>query len=138
MRKIADKMFFEQNYNLYASEMMPLNRSLPDVRHEECKNIAYQNRLPSTSVIIIFHNEALATLLRTIWSIIQRSPQSLLQEIILVDDQSDASHLGRVLEKIIELLPVKINLIRSSMRLGLISARLLGAEHAVVSFFQPF
>lgn len=131
-------MFSEQNYNLFASAAISMNRSLPDVRPLQCRDLSYNAKLPDTSIIIIFHNEALPTLLRTIYSIIERSPRSLLKEIILVDDVSDIQNYGNVLEKFIELLPVEVKLIRSKTRIGLIRARLLGAKHATVNSLIPF
>lgn len=79
-----------KNYtmNEFVSSLIPLRRSLPDVRSDYCKNISNEN-LPKASVIIIFHNEAWSMLLRTIHSVLDRSPPELLQEIVLVDDFSD-------------------------------------------------
>lgn len=100
-------------------------------------------------MIIIFHNEARSTLLRTVWSVLDRSPAHLLKEVILVDDFSDKglfflvsrismknnfhpysiAHLKQPLENDIRPLK-KVRLIRTNQREGLIRARLLGAYDA--------
>lgn len=116
-------------FNQYISDMISLHRSLPDVRDSECKDERYLGKLPPTSVIVCFHNEAWSVLLRTVHSIIDRSPPKLLHEIILVDDYSDMPHLKQKLENYVAHFP-KVKIVRAQKREGLIRARLLGAAAA--------
>ncbi|XP_063537229.1 polypeptide N-acetylgalactosaminyltransferase 5 isoform X2 [Cydia strobilella] len=137
--KLMLEKFQENQFNLMASDMISLNRSLTDVRFEKCKDKSYPALLPTTSVVIVFHNEAWTTLIRTIWSTINRSPRPLLKEIILVDDASEKEHLGKKLEDYIKTLPVPTHLFRTEKRSGLIRARLLGAKHVkgdVITFLD--
>lgn len=89
----------------------------------------YKTELPATSVIICFHNEAWSVLLRTVHSVLDRSPKHLIQEIVLVDDFSNMPHLGKPLDDYMAKLG-KVKVIRAEKREGLIRARLLGAKHA--------
>lgn len=124
-RKKYEQGWMHNAFNQFASDKISLHRSLPDVRDEECKSIVYHDNLPDTSVIVCFHNEAWSVLLRTVHSIIDRSPPHLLKEIILVDDYSDMPHLKQPLEDYIAKLG-KVKVVRTKQREGLIRARLLG------------
>uniref|UniRef100_A0A4X2KPG7 Glycosyltransferase 2-like domain-containing protein n=1 Tax=Vombatus ursinus TaxID=29139 RepID=A0A4X2KPG7_VOMUR len=84
-----DSAYRENGFNIFVSNNIALERSLPDIRHANCKHKMYLEKLPNTSIIIPFHNEGWTSLLRTIHSIINRTPDSLIAEIILVDDFSD-------------------------------------------------
>ncbi|XP_037050346.1 polypeptide N-acetylgalactosaminyltransferase 5-like [Bradysia coprophila] len=133
------RRFKEHEFNVVVSEMISVNRSLPDVRVPECLTITYQSRLPTTSIVIIFHNEAWCTLTRSMWSIINRSPRKLLKEIILVDDKSTLEHLGDQLDEYAKTLPVPVKVVRMEERFGIVRARLRGAKVAtgeVITFFD--
>ena len=96
----------EEGYNTYAfntlvSLRLGLSRKLPDTRHKVCKNQAYSDKLPTASIIICYYHEEINVLLRTIHSVLERTPASILKEILIVNDQSDidisqnvTSHLG--------------------------------------------
>jgi polypeptide N-acetylgalactosaminyltransferase len=87
--------------------------------------------LPTTSIIIVHHNEGNSTLLRGLVSIIRKSPAKYLKEIILVDDASEGrEYLGAPLDEFVKTLPVRVKVLRNKKRLGLMRSRLVGAEVA--------
>lgn len=129
---LADETFGINKFNLYISDRIPLNRTLPDVRKPSCRELKYPEPsvLPTTSVIIVYHNEAYSTLLRTVWSVINRSSRENLAEIILVDDFSNRTFLLKPLDDAVREMPVRVKIIRARERVGLIRARMMGAQEA--------
>uniref|UniRef100_A0A803J742 Polypeptide N-acetylgalactosaminyltransferase n=2 Tax=Xenopus tropicalis TaxID=8364 RepID=A0A803J742_XENTR len=125
----VDQAYRENGFNIFVSDKISLNRSLPDIRHSNCKNKFYFSKLPNTSVIIPFHNEGWSSLLRTVHSVLNRSPPELIAEIVLVDDYSDKAHLKSRLEKYMANFP-KVKIVRTKKREGLIRTRMLGATVA--------
>ncbi|XP_033099297.1 polypeptide N-acetylgalactosaminyltransferase 1-like isoform X2 [Anneissia japonica] len=127
---LMETMFEENQFNVFESNKIALNRSLPDVRPEGCSKKVYEIvSLPKTSIIIVFHNEAWSTLLRTVHSVISQSSSGLLEEIILVDDASESSKywLGHQLEEYVATLPLRVIVERTRSRKGLVRARIQGA-----------
>uniref|UniRef100_A0A182W8H1 Polypeptide N-acetylgalactosaminyltransferase n=1 Tax=Anopheles minimus TaxID=112268 RepID=A0A182W8H1_9DIPT len=122
--------YLRNRFNQQASDGLKSNRELPDTRNAMCRRTSWSDlttiaNLPATSVIITFHNEARSTLLRTVVSVLNRSPERLIHEIILVDDYSDFPEDGQELAKI-----QKVRLIRNSKREGLVRSRVTGAAAA--------
>lgn len=118
--------------NVYVSDLIPVKQILPDARTQYCRDIEENDLkdLPRTSIIVLFRNEAWSTLIRSLHSILDRTPDNLVEEIILLDDNSDPPHTQKQLEDYIANFQ-KVKIIRSSERLGLIRARILAASHAV-------
>uniref|UniRef100_A0A8B9TRC3 Polypeptide N-acetylgalactosaminyltransferase n=1 Tax=Anas platyrhynchos TaxID=8839 RepID=A0A8B9TRC3_ANAPL len=117
-KKQEEELIEKYAINIYVSDKISLHRHIEDNR-----------KLPTTSVVIAFYNEAWSTLLRTIHSVLETSPSVLLKEIILVDDLSDKVYLKTDLEKYISRLK-RVRLIRTNKREGLVRARLIGATFA--------
>jgi polypeptide N-acetylgalactosaminyltransferase len=121
----------ENQFNLVVCEKLHLNRSLPDFRPQpQCGNRLYDEDLPAASVIFVFHEEAWCTLIRSVYSVVNRTPARYLHEIVLVDDASTRSHLKDDLDKFAAESDVSIRLVRLPTRQGLIVARLAGAQVA--------
>ncbi|XP_053574676.1 polypeptide N-acetylgalactosaminyltransferase 10 [Bombina bombina] len=126
----VDQAYRENGFNIYVSDKISLNRSLPDIRHPNCRSKQYSEKLPNTSVIIPFHNEGWSSLLRTVHSVLNRSPPELIAEIVLVDDFSDKEHLKKRLEDYMVNFP-KVRIVRTKKREGLIRTRMLGASVSI-------
>lgn len=117
-------------FNQYVSDRISLTRKLPDPRSQGCRDEQFDvDALPIASLVIVFHEEARSTLLRTVWTALENSPDRLLKEIILVDDASQQAHLQKPLEDEVATIP-KTRIVRLKERSGLIRARIAGAKVA--------
>ncbi|XP_053669001.1 putative polypeptide N-acetylgalactosaminyltransferase 9 [Anopheles marshallii] len=126
--KLVGDGLLDQGLNQYSSDLMSLRRRLPEIRNAWCREPGrYPADLPPTSIVIVFYNEAWSVLVRTVHSILDRSPEQLVREIVLVDDFSYLPHLKTQLEEYFASNP-KIRIIRAPKRLGLIRARMLGGK----------
>lgn len=90
------------------------------------------NKYNSSSIFSFFFllPKGWSTLLRTVHTVLDRSPPQFLEEVLLVDDFSDKPSLGAPLEDYIAQFKGKVRLIRNEKREGLIRTRSKGAEHA--------
>ncbi|KAL9966348.1 hypothetical protein ACROYT_G024403 [Oculina patagonica] len=128
-QRVRETGYEKHAFNELISNRLGFNREIQDTRHEMCRSMTYSSNLPSASIIICFHNEAWSTLLRTVHSIFNRTAESLVREIILVDDLSTLEVLKDKLQNYVAEFP-KLRLVRTSKREGLIRGRMLGAKQA--------
>ncbi|EDV90487.1 GH14160 [Drosophila grimshawi] len=110
--------FFQ--YNRQLSDKINAVRELPITRHESCNTRRYS--LPhysraKLSVVISFYNEARSMLLRTILTLINRTSEDYLHELIIIDDCSEDVGLLDNLKQLMR------NLFTTKSRLTLILKR---------------
>lgn len=68
--------------NVTLSEMTPLERNVTDYRDENCLKYRYDlDSLPTVTVVIPFYNDALSMILRTVHSVLLKTPEKLLREV---------------------------------------------------------
>ncbi|XP_070507842.1 inactive polypeptide N-acetylgalactosaminyltransferase-like protein 5 [Chironomus tepperi] len=130
IKKTDQMMRAKYGYNALASGMISLNRALPDNRSEYCKTKKYPKNLPKASVIVMVHDDDWMLLMRTVHSILLRTPNDILAEVLLVFDHSDREYLQEHLDEYIKNYP-KIRLVRSHRRQGIIPTRILGGRNAI-------
>ena len=94
-----------------------------------CKQLQYLKHLPTTSVIIIYHNEYLSVLLRTVHSVYNRTPHKLLHEILLINDGSTKGELYEQLFTYVQQnFDERVKIHNLPERRGLIVARMEGVR----------
>ncbi|XP_077977971.1 polypeptide N-acetylgalactosaminyltransferase 11-like [Glandiceps talaboti] len=130
-QRIRDEGYHQHAFNQLISDRIGYHRDVTDTRNGLCPYQVYSSNLPSTSVVVCFYNEAWSTLLRTVYSVIDRTPAYLLHEIILVDDFSSLEHLKDKLDDFISAnLSKLVKIVHNEEREGLIRARMTGARAA--------
>lgn len=139
--KVKESGYGEHGYNSHLAETIAVNRDIGDKRHPQCKNGGWPTDLPRASIIFCFHNENLIVLLRSIYSVLMRTPPELLADIIVVDDSSTEKHpdIKEPLDEMVALMGGKVKVLRLDQRSGLIKARMAGAAYStgeVLVFFD--
>ena len=137
----------------HATKLQLFSRMCTYFRSPECRTEDWAslvaNVTDSASVIITYRDEPRSTLLRTVLSVLARSPPDLVGEIILVDDNNDDEDVGRELENIEKVLAhrrdvysnvprqhyfmIQVKLLRNEQREGLIRSRIIGTKAATGS-----
>lgn len=131
-----DESFKIYGMSKFTSDLISVNRSVPDFRAAECLKMKYLKNLPAVSIIIIFNNEAFSVFKRTLHSLYNRTPHKLIKEVILVNDNSTYDYLYDPLKIYVEenFKNIKFQFINLVQRSGLMKARIYGAQAATSEY----
>jgi polypeptide N-acetylgalactosaminyltransferase len=118
-------------FNTLVSNRIGYRRDVPDSRHSECLKKSYRQNLPTASIIICYYHEDYMTLLRSVYSIIDRTPKQVLLEVILVNDASDIDITQNLTQHFRDhSLDGVVRVMSLPQRSGLIRARIYGSREA--------
>lgn len=120
--------------NTFMSDVIGMKRILSDSRPEKCRETVYPDKLPEVSIVVIFRDEPVSNLLRTVYSVLETSPEKLVNEVILVDDGSEDLTLQRTVDIHVENVE-KLKLVRNERSLGLMMARQKGIDATISQYF---
>lgn len=111
--------------------MSKINKFISQICVFRCKTKEYLATLPKVSIVIVFFDEYLSMLKRTLHSIVNRTPRGLLLEIIMVNDNSTLPELYEPLTSYCGINFGDLVIFREMKeRKGMIGARLEGARIA--------
>ncbi|KAK7110734.1 polypeptide N-acetylgalactosaminyltransferase 5-like [Littorina saxatilis] len=137
-KALYDDGYKKNSFNQYVSDRVSVRRSLPHGWSDECKAMNFRTDLPEVSVIFIFHNEAWSVLLRSVHSVLSRTPTRYLREVILVDDFSTFGHLKDPLDAYWARTDGRVRVVHATQREGLTRARLIGFSVATAPMLVFF
>lgn len=131
-----NELWEKMGLSVVINDKISVNRSIPDFRHPDCLSIKYLRHLPKVSIVIIFNNEFFVAFKRTLHSLYNRTPHELIEEVILVNDNSTLDYLYAPLESYIkENFPaLDIRILHMEKRSGLMKARVAGVRAARSEF----
>ncbi|XP_070497840.1 N-acetylgalactosaminyltransferase 4-like [Chironomus tepperi] len=131
-----NRLWSEWGFSVVVSDRISVNRSIPDFRHPKCLKMKYLKDLPKVSIIIIFVDENFHVFKRTLHSLYNRTPHELIEEVILVNDNSTKDYLYDPLKNYVEenFPEIQFNIINLNKRHGLMQARVIGAKAARSEF----
>ncbi|GLH06072.1 N-acetylgalactosaminyltransferase 7 [Gryllus bimaculatus] len=132
--------FIYSKINNELSDAIAPDRDIPDTRLQDCKYFNYSKNLPKVSVIIVFQNAIWSSLIRTIYSVINRTPAQFLEEILLLDDYSSLNQ-EEVMNKYMKKFNTKMKFIRNDKPKGLVATRYRAAREArgeVIVFLDAY
>ena len=106
--------------------LLPEGKSIP---HISCLRHLDSTFKTSVSVVMCMRNELVYLLLRTLTTIVRRTPGNLLREIVLIDDGSDEDCLPEV-KNYCSKLNIPLRTFRNDESVGITSCRRFGIEKA--------
>ena len=111
----------------WSRNMFPPSKPLYD---NQCLTYSDRNYNAKISIVISYQNELAVLIMRTLTTILHRTPLKYLKEILLIDDQSTMNVTEEVMQYVREQrMPVRY--LRNQVHLGIAGSRLRGIEESV-------
>lgn len=127
IKEIAEN--YHRNVTIQWGQRTLLPTSKP-LYHSGCLKYLEKDYAVTVSLIIVYHNELAALLIRTLTTVIHRTLPKYLKEIILVDDGSSLNITAEVNQYVMQhRMPVKF--LRNEEQIGIAGSRLKGINVAV-------